>query len=105
MANSNWPVMKSIQRSFNAATTDAMNLSSHGGLLLLQREEEHLSLTCQLASCIEYRRTAYLVRHSLTEVIMTRIFQICMGYEDVNNCDRMRQDPDDPAAAQVRPQD
>ena len=32
------------------ATTDAMSLSSHGGLLLLQQEEEHLSLASQLAS-------------------------------------------------------
>ena len=75
------------------ATTDAMSLSSHGGLLLLQQEEEHLSLASQLASCIEDKRIPYLVRHSLTEIIMTRIFQICLGHEDVNDCDRMRQDP------------
>ena len=38
------------------ARTDAMSLSSHGGLLLLQQEEEHLSLASQLASCIEDKR-------------------------------------------------
>ena len=70
-----------------------MNLSSHGGLLLLQQEEEHLALACQLASCIDDKRVPYLVRHSLEELIMTRIFQICLGYEDVNDCDRMRRDP------------
>ena len=42
------------------ATTDAMDLSSHGGLLLLQREEEHLALASQLASCIKDTRTPYL---------------------------------------------
>ncbi len=71
------------------ATTDAMSLSSHGGLLLLQREEEHLALASQLASCIHDTRTPYLIKHSLTEIIMTRIFQICLGYEDVNDCDRL----------------
>lgn len=70
-----------------------MSLSSHGGLLLLQREEEHLALASQLASCIHDTRTPYLIKHSLTEIIMTRIFQICLGYEDVNDCDRMRRDP------------
>ena len=75
------------------ATTDAMSLSSHGGLLLLQHEEEHLSLASQLASCIHDTRTPYLIKHSLAEIIMTRIFQICLGYEDVNDCDRMRRDP------------
>ena len=75
------------------ATTDAMSLYSHGGLLLLREEEEHLALASQLAGCIEDKRTPYLVQHSLTEILMTRIFQICLGYEDVNDCDRMRQDP------------
>ena len=75
------------------ATTDSMGLSSHGGLLLLQQEEERLAVASQLASCIDDPRTPYLVRHSLTEIIMTRIFQICLGYEDVNDCDRMRLDP------------
>ena len=70
-----------------------MSLSSHGGLLLLQQEEEHLSLASQLASCIEDKRIPYLVRHSLTEIIITRIFQICFGHEDVNYCDPMRRDP------------
>ena len=75
------------------ATTDAMSLSSHGGLLLLQKEEERLAVVSQLASCIEDKRTPYLVQHSLPAILMTRIFQICLGYEDVNDCDRMRQDP------------
>ena len=75
------------------ASTDAMSLSSHGGLLVLRQEEEHLALASQLSSCIHDSRTPYLVRHSLTEVLMTRIFQICLGYEDVNDCDRMRRDP------------
>ena len=70
-----------------------MNLSSHGGLLLLRQEEERLALVSQLVSCIHDSRTPYLVRHSLGEIIMTRIFQICLGYEDVNDCDRMRHDP------------
>ena len=70
-----------------------MSLSSHGGLLMLRQEEEHLSLASRLASCIRDTRVPYLVRHRLHEIIMTRIFQICLGYEDVNDCDRMRRDP------------
>ena len=58
------------------ASTDAMSLSSHGGLLVLRQEEEHLALASQLSSCIHDSRTPYLVRHSLTEILMTRIFQI-----------------------------
>ena len=60
---------------------------------MLQQEEERLALSANLASCIHDKRTHYLVSHSLTEIIMTRIFQICLGYEDVNDCDRLRNDP------------
>lgn len=69
------------------ATTDAMCHSSHGGLLVLRQEEEHQALASQLSSCIHDSRTPYLVRRSLTEILMTRIFQICLGYEDVNDCE------------------
>ena len=62
------------------ATTDAMSLSSHDGLLLLQQEEERLAVSSQLASCIHDNRTPYLVRHSLTEIIMTRIFIYAAAY-------------------------
>ena len=66
------------------ANADAMSLSSYGGLWLLRQEESRLSISSQLASCIHDSRTPYLIRHSLMEIIMTRIFQICLGYEDVN---------------------
>ena len=69
------------------AHMNSMTLSSFGGLTLLRQEEEHLAIACQLASCITDRRRKYLVHHSLEEIIMTRIFQICLGYEDVNDCD------------------
>ena len=39
------------------ASTDAMSLSSHGGLLVLRQEEEHLALASQLSSCIHDSRT------------------------------------------------
>ena len=70
-----------------------MSLSSFGGIALLRNEESRLGLSRQIASCINDTRRDYLVRHPLHEILMTRIFQICMGYEDVNDCDRTRKDP------------
>jgi hypothetical protein len=75
------------------AHMNSMTLSSFGGLTILCEEERHLSIASQLASCITDRRRKYLVHHSLEEIILTRIFQICLGYEDVNDCDRNRQEP------------
>lgn len=68
-------------------------LSSFGGLAILKGEEQHLALASQLASCVTDKRNPLLIHHTLEEIIMTRIFQICLGYEDVNDCDRMRKDP------------
>lgn len=70
-----------------------MEMSSFGGLAILRKEEEHLSLSNKLASCINDTRSQYLVHHTLEEIIMTRVFQICLGYKDVNDCDRNRMEP------------
>ena len=86
-------LLQSVTNLPMEAHMNNMTLSSFGGLILLRQEEEHLAISSQLASCITDRRRKYLVHHSLEEIIMTRIFQICLGYEDVNDCDRNRQEP------------
>ena len=70
-----------------------LSLSSFGGAAILREEEHYLSLSSRLASCITDTRSPHLVLHSLEEIIMTRIFQICLGYEDGNDCNLMRKDP------------
>ena len=79
---------KSVEANLNN-----MELSSFGGLTILKKEEEYLSLSGKLASCINDTRSQYLVHHTIEEIIMTRIFQICLGYKDVNDCDRNRMEP------------
>lgn len=86
-------LLPSVNKLSLEANTNSMCLSSFGGLAILKGEESHLALAHQLASCIEDKRTKHLIRHSLEEIIMTRIFQICLGYEDVNDCDRNRREP------------
>ena len=75
------------------AKMNSLNLSSFGGLSLLRAEEHHLALGSQLASCVKDTRAKHLVRHSIEELFLTRIFQVCLGYEDVNDCDRNRSEP------------
>ena len=72
---------------------DGMELSSFGGIPMLRQEAEHMSLARQLSSCIVDKRNKSLIRHTLEDLIMTRVLQICMGYEDVNDCDRNRKEP------------
>lgn len=72
------------------AKMNSLNLSFFGGLSLLRAEEHHLALGSQLASCVKDTRTKYL--HSIEELFLTRIFQVCLGYEDVNDCDRNKRE-------------
>lgn len=85
--------LPSVNKFSVVASTNSLHLSSFGGMPILKEAEKRLALASQLASCIKDKRADHLVRHSLEEMIMTRIFQICLGYEDVNDCDRNRHDP------------
>lgn len=75
------------------ANTNSLQLSSFGGMPILKEAEKRLAIASQLASCIHDGRASHLAHHTLEEIIMTRIFQICLGYEDVNDCNRNRHAP------------
>jgi hypothetical protein len=85
-------VLQNVKNRSLEAHTDSMALSSFGGLAPLAAEEERLGIAAQLASCIRDTRQKHLVRHSLEEIIKTRLLQICLGYEDDNDCDRNKKE-------------
>jgi Transposase DDE domain group 1 len=64
-----------------------------GGLLLLREAERGLGICARLARSIRDLRDASRVQHSLVELIKTRVFAICCGYEDGNDLDRLKDDP------------
>src|SRR5262245_41835148 len=67
--------------------------SSDGGLLLLREAERELGICARLADSLTDRRDPNRIEHSLVELIKTRAFAICCGYEDGNDLDRLREDP------------
>lgn len=86
-------ILRNVNKRSLEANLDSVSLSGFGGLPLLREEERVLSLSEKLASCITDSRKQYLVHHSLEEIIRTRLFQLCLGYEDVNDCDLNRKEP------------
>jgi hypothetical protein len=72
---------------------DAPTISSDGGVVLLRQLDERLGLTARLAPLLPDVRSADRVRHSRQEQLRQRVFQICLGYEDCNDADRLRTDP------------
>jgi hypothetical protein len=79
---------KQLQVAFNAGL-----VSSNGGLLLLREAERTLGLAERLAACMPDRRDPTRVDHTLPEMLRFRIFAICAGYEDADDCDALRGDP------------
>jgi hypothetical protein len=68
-------------------------LSSEGGVLFLRQADQNLGLTLALARCFVDRRDARYVDHALEELLAQRIYAQSLGWEDVNDHERLRLDP------------
>ena len=68
-------------------------LSSDGGSLLLREINNKGSFTRTLATCFSDHRCQPLVEHGLEQLLAQRIHGIALGYEDINDHDKLRLDP------------
>ena len=75
------------------AAFDGGRITSDAGALLLREVDSHFGFLDQFAACFTDHRDAELIEHSLGELLKQRVFGICLGYEDLNDHDRLRFDP------------
>jgi hypothetical protein len=75
------------------ARFDGGQVTSDAGGLLLREVEHHFGFIEGFALCFSDYRDPDLVEHSLTDLLKQRIFGLCLGYEDLNDHDRLRYDP------------
>ncbi len=68
-------------------------LSSDGGAVLLRGVELKMGLLERLGGCFSDYRLACLVEREVTELLRQRIGALILGYEDLNDHDRLRLDP------------
>lgn len=68
-------------------------LSSDGGVVLLRDMDKRLKLSQRLADCFVDSRDQRFVEHSVRELIAQRLLGLCLGYEDLNDHNSLRQDP------------
>src|SRR6266481_3796115 len=68
-------------------------LSTDAGALLLRQVDINLGLTVELAQCFYDQRNPVWVDHSVEELLRQRIFGTALGYEDINDHQRLRLDP------------
>jgi hypothetical protein len=72
---------------------DAPTISSDGGVFLLRQLDEQRGMTRAFSRALPDERWADRIRHSRLEQLRQRVYQICLGYEDCNDADRLRSDP------------
>jgi hypothetical protein len=75
------------------ARFDGGQVTSDAGGLLLREVEHRFQFIEQFARCFTDHRDPELVEHTLPELLKQRIFGLCLGYEDLNDHDRLRHDP------------
>lgn len=75
------------------AAFDGGTVSSDAGALLLQRTDQAIGLIDQLAGCFIDERDPQLIEHTLRTLIGQRVFGMALGYEDLNDHERLRHDP------------
>jgi len=68
-------------------------LSSDGGLLLLRDLDKKSGISKRLSDCFVDTRDTRLVEHRLQELVAQRLPGLCAGYEDLNDHNRLREDP------------
>src|SRR6266496_4505389 len=79
---------RGVQADFSGGT-----LSTDAGSLLLRQVDIHLGLTAELAKCFYDQRNSVWVDHSVEEILRQRLFGTALGYEDLNDHQRLRLDP------------
>ncbi len=83
----------SIDRRTVTATFDHAQLSSDTGVVLLRQVDRQLHLSDRLAGTLFDPRQSGKVRHTLGDLFLQRILQICAGYEDASDANSLRHDP------------
>jgi len=75
------------------ASFDGGRITSDAGGLLLGAADRALGLVKRFAACFTDRRQRELVEHEVETLVGQRVFGLALGYEDLNDHDRLRHDP------------
>ena len=76
-----------------SARFDGGIITSDAGGLLLRQVEEKTGILARFARCFDDFRDPKLIEFTVAEILKQRVFGLCLGYEDLNDHDRLRHDP------------
>ncbi len=75
------------------AKFDGGRMTSDGGALLLREADSLFNVTERVAGAFVDYRDPGRIEHDVTTLVAQRIFALALGYEDLNDHDRLRDDP------------
>lgn len=67
-------------------------VSSDAGVVLLRQADRKLGLTSSVARALTESRRKKSCRHSLVSLLRQRVYGLCIGYEDLNDHNTLRND-------------
>ena len=67
-------------------------VTSDGGVMLLREMDRKLGLTKDLAKHLNDPRNPFLIEHTSLEMLRQRVYGLCLGYEDLNDQQTLRND-------------
>jgi hypothetical protein len=79
---------RKVVAQFNGGT-----ISTDSGALLLREVEHGRGILKQFSNCFTDYRDQDEIEHTLKELISQRVYGIALGYEDLNDHDKLRADP------------
>jgi len=82
-----------VGRRAVVAAFDGGTVSSDAGALLLKRTDEAIGLLRRLGACFRDERSAEAIEFPVQTLVAQRVLGIALGYEDLNDHDRLRFDP------------
>ena len=81
------------QRRRVEARFDGGDITSDGGVLLLQQVDQQLGLSRAVARILDDPRRQASCQHDLLSLLRQRLYGLALGYEDLNDHDALRHDP------------
>ncbi len=81
-----------LKNSTVSAAFDTPEMTSDSGVLLLREVDQVTGLISLLSKSIADSRHPSYITHSIESLVRQRVFQICQGYEDADDCDNFRSD-------------
>ena len=90
----NQPVLfPELTRKIVTTNFDGGHVSSDGGCVLLARLDHSFGYVKRFAACFHDYRDPDLIEHSVLELLRQRVYGLGLGYEDLNDHDRLCTDP------------